>query len=304
MANTLNPPVNNSFVTAARFLPLLDEIYKRRSLTAILDTAVDRVRWDGAQTVNLFKIAVQGLGNYSRNAGFVPGSVDGEWEPFKIQIDRGRSFSVDVMDNDETVGMAFGALLGEFERTQVIPETDAYRFATYASGSGLRASGSIANKNVADLIQTAEAEMDDAEVPYEGRILYVSPTAYKNLKGNITRFTENGDPDVNGNVEMYDDMRVLRVPKARFNTQITLNAPKDATEMGGYTATGSDINFLIIHPSAILQVVKHRIPRIFSPEVNQLSDGWKLDYRIYHDAFVESNKVKGIYLHSVEALSE
>ena len=304
MANTMAAPVANDFSLAAKYLPLLDEIYKRGSLTAILDTAEERVRWIGANTVYLYKPEIQGLGNYNRNAGFVPGSVENDWEALTLNYERGRSFTVDVLDNDGSVGMAFGSLLGEFERTQAIPELDAFRFATYAADAGTKVSGSIAGANVADLIQTAEAEMDDKEVPYEGRILYVSPTAYKTLKGDITRFTENGDPDVNGNIEIYDDMRVIRVPKGRFNTLITLNAPTNAEGAGGYTATGADINFMIVHPSAIVQVTKHLVPRIFAPEVNQEADAWKLNYRVTGGAWVKANKVNGIYLHAGAAQSE
>lgn len=294
-------PVSNSIAYASKFLPILDEIYKRESLTSILDTANERVEWIGAKTANVFKTSLSGLGNYDRNAGFVPGSVNGTWEPLTIEIDRGRSFSVDVMDNDESVGMAFGTLLGENERVNVVPEVDAYRFAKYAglADASQKVSATLtAADNIADLIQTAEAAMDDAEVPYEGRILFVNPTVYGYFKGDITRFTENGDPNVNGNIEMYDGMRVIRVPSARFNTAITLNAPALATDAGGYTATGKAINFMIVHPSAVVQVVKHVIPRVFSPEVNQEADAWKLNYRIYHDAFVLDNKTKGIYVHS------
>lgn len=304
MATTMTAPVSNSFTYAQKFLPLMDEIYKRESLTAILDTATERVQWTGAKTVNLFKPEMDGLGNYDRNAGFVPGSTNPTWEPFTINIDRGRSFSVDVMDNDETVGMAFGSLLGEFERTRVVPEVDAYRFAKYAAaatGNYVATKTLASGDDVASFVQVAEAAMDDAEVPYEGRILYVSPTAYMYLKDGITRFTENGDPNVNGNVQMYDDMRVIRVPKARFNTSVTLNAPTLATDDGGFTLAGQDINFMIIHPSAVLQIVKHIIPRVFSPEVNQEADAWKLNYRVYHDAWVKANKVGGIYVHKAAA---
>ena len=53
---------------------------------------------------------------------------------------------------------------------------------------------------------------------------------------------------------------------------------------------------MIVHPSAIMQVVKHAAPRIFSPAVNQEADAWKFDYRVYHDAFVKDNKVNGIFV--------
>lgn len=300
MANTMAAPVANSIALASKYVPLLDEVYKRYSLTSMLDTASERVNWVGAKTVNVFKLAMGGLGNYDRNAGYPVGSATGTWEPLTLEVDRGRSFLADAMDNDETVGMLFDSMLNENERVNVIPETDAYRFAKMAAGADAsqQISGTItASTNVADLIQTAEAAMDDAEVPYEGRILFVNPQVYAILKGDITRFTENGDPDVNGNIQMYDDMRVIRVPSARFNTAITLNAPALATDAGGYTATGDAINFMIVHPSAVIQVVKHLDPKVISPAVNQTADGWLLNYRIYHDLFVLDNKKKGIYVH-------
>lgn len=96
MATTMAMPVANSISLATKFLPLLDEVYKRNSLTSILDTANERVNFIGAQTAKVFKVDVDGLGNYSRNAGFVAGSSDGTWETLTIEQDRGRSFSIDV----------------------------------------------------------------------------------------------------------------------------------------------------------------------------------------------------------------
>lgn len=42
--------------------------------------------------------------------------------------DRGRSFDLDVRDVDETAGIVtIFQIMNEFQRTQVIPEIDAYR---------------------------------------------------------------------------------------------------------------------------------------------------------------------------------
>jgi hypothetical protein len=286
-------------------VPILDEVYKASSKTSILDTANERVRFIGSDTVNLYTMSLDGLGNYSRNAGFVTGSVTGGWEPYKLTQDRGRSFMVDVMDNDETMGMAFGTLAGEFIRTQVTPEIDAYRFAKYAGTSGISsgtpADITVGTTDVPTLIQEAETIMGDDEVPEEGRILFISETAYAGLKDKITRYVQNGERGIETAIDYYDGMRVIKVPKGRFNTGITLNDGLSAGETkGGFTvpaSTSYPINFMIIHPSAVVQIAKHVVPRIFSPEVNQSADAWKFDYRIYHDAFVENNKVAGIYLH-------
>ncbi len=302
MANTMAAPVNNSVALAAKYLPLLDEVYKRESLTSILDTANERVNWIGADTAKIMKLDLDGLGNYSRNAGFVPGSADVTWETLQIAKDRARSFNVDVMDNEETLGMMVGSTLSEFERVHIAPEVDAYRFAKYAAGAGTTATATLSGSdNIADLIQTAEATMDDKEVPYEGRILFVNPTIYSYFKGDITRYTENGDPNVNGNIEMYDGMRVIRVPSGRFNTSITLAAPTDASSTGGYSTAGVDINFMIVHPSAVVQVIKHFAPRLFSPDQVFDADAWRVNYRIVHDCFVLANKTYGIYVHKKAA---
>lgn len=286
-------------------MPILDEVYKASSKTSILDTANERVRFISYDTVNLYTMSLDGLGNYSRNAGFVTGSVTGGWEPYKLTQDRGRSFMVDVMDNDETMGMAFGTLAGEFIRTQVTPEIDAYRFAKYAGTSGISsgtpADITVGTTDVPSLIQEAETIMGDDEVPEEGRILFISETAYAGLKDKITRYVQNGERGIETAIDYYDGMRVIKVPKGRFNTGITLNDGLSAGETkGGFTvpaSTSYPINFMIIHPSAVVQIAKHVVPRIFSPQVNQSADAWKFDYRIYHDAFVEDNKVAGIYLH-------
>ena len=71
-------------------------------------------------------------------------------------------------------------------------------------------------------------------------------------------------------------------------------------EAGGYigtASTGYPINFMIVHPSAVVKVMKHVLPRIFSPDQNINADAWKFDYRCYFDVFALANKVKGIYLH-------
>ena len=283
----------------------MDEIYKASSRTSILDTANERIRFNNSDTVYLYTMSMDGLADYSRNAGFVTGSITGTWEPYKLTQDRARSFMVDAMDNDETGSMTFGNTSSEFIRTQVTPEIDAYRFAKYAGASGISsgtpADITVGTTDVPTLIQEAETTMGDDEVPEEGRILFISETAYAGLKDKITRYVQNGERGIETAIDFYDGMRVIKVPKGRFNTGITMNDGLSAGETkGGFTvpaSTSYPINFMIIHPSAVVQIAKHVAPRSFSPEVNQRADAWQFDYRIYHDAFVEKNKAAGIYLH-------
>lgn len=293
----------NSIALAQKYLPMLDEVYKASAKAAILDaTKVDIV---GGNTVKVFKTAMDGMGDYSRNNGFVDGSVTGTWETLTLTKDRGRSFQIDRMDNEETLDLAFGTLAGEFIRTKVVPEVDAYTFAKMAGTTsilaGTPADITVGTTDVPSLIEDAEKDMNEAEVPEEGRILFISETAYAGLKNKIVRQTLNGDENINRMVETFDGMRIIRVPQTRFYTAITLyDGTTSGQEAGGYigtATTGYKINFLIVHPSAVCKVVKHVLPRIFTPDENQKADAWKFDYRLYHDMFVYDNKVKGIYLH-------
>ena len=288
----------NSIALAEKFLPILDGVYKRESLTARLLGANALIRFDGANKVSVFKTNPDGLADYSRNNGFVNGSVTAGWESYTLTKDRGVSLSIDRMDNEETLGMAFGTLAGEFARVKEVPELDAYRFAQMASANGISSASAaitVGTTDVPALIDTAEQVMGDDEVPYEGRILFVSEKAYAGLKAKITRYLRN-EGEVQRNVEMYNDMEVVRVPQSRFNTAVTLY---DGTSNFGFapTAGGYPINFMIVHPSAILPIVKHEIVNIFSPDENQSADAWKVNIRLYHDIFVLDQKLKGIYCH-------
>lgn len=293
----------NSFQLAQTFLPLLDEVYKANSRTAILDST--KVEIVNGNTIKVFKTDMDGLGNYNRNTGFVDGSVTGTWETLTLGKDRGRSFTVDRMDNEETIGMAFGTLASEFIRTKVTPEIDAYTFAKIAGTTGIdtatAADITIGTTDVPGLIDEAERSMNENEVPVDGRMLFISESAYAGLRSKVTRTVMNGEGGINKEIESYDGMRIIRVPQSRFYTAITLkDGSTSGQTAGGYTGTvttGYKINFMIIHPSAITKVVKHVLPRIFSPDEYQKADAWKFDYRVYHDTFVYDNKVKGIYLH-------
>ena len=65
----------NTIALAQKYLPLLDEVYKASSRTAILDaTKVDILN---GNTIKVFKTSMDGLGNYNRNTGFTNGDVTG-----------------------------------------------------------------------------------------------------------------------------------------------------------------------------------------------------------------------------------
>ncbi len=284
----------NNITLFKKYIDLLDEVYKQSSKTAILDGDTSLVK-AGANTNEIIvpKISMDGLADYSRNSGYVKGDVELTMETVKFNYDRGRKFSVDAMDNEETAGLAFGKLSAEFIRTKVVPEMDAFRFAAYAGTPDIGvANGTLADGNaVLAALVAAQSAMDEAEVPEENRILFITPTLYNAV--NAVDTTKSKEV-------LASFTKIEKVPQSRFFTAIDLKDGTTENELaGGYakSADGADINFMIIHKAATLQYPKHTVNKVISPEANQTDDGWMFFYRAYGLADVYENKVAGIYLH-------
>ncbi len=286
-----------------KYIDLLDEVYKQGAKTAVLESdAATMQQGANANEIIIPKLSMDGLGDYERNGGYVDGDVTLTNETVQFNYDRGRAFSVDAMDNEETAGVAFGRLASEFIRTKVIPELDAFRFATYASIQGISkiAAGATLStgSDVIAALRAATNKMDEDEVPMEDRKLFITPT----LHGLIQDLDTTKSKEV---LSRYSE--VILVPQTRFYTAIDLYDGKTDNsgsggvneKIGGYvkSASGKDINFLVIHKPAVIQYTKHTVSKVISPEDNQLGDAWKFPYRAYGLADAYENKVAGIYLH-------
>lgn len=287
----------NSIEYAKKFVPIIDGVYKAESVTNGMDAAT-RPDFTGVNEVKVLKVSTTGLGDYSRETGYPKGDVTAAWETLTLTEERGKEISVDRMDDEETLGLTFGTVTGEFMRLHVIPELDAYRFAKYASKSGiLTATAAVLTKDtIIAAIDEAVRQLNANEVPLAGRRLYISSDLQPVLNAALAR-QWGSDGTVNTVLAGYNSMPITWVPPTRFYTAITLN---DGNENWGYAkaADAKNINFMIIYPPAILQVVKFSLPKIFDPDTNQDKDAWKFQFREYHDAFVYDNKVKGLYLHT------
>ena len=171
----------NTITLAKKFVPLLDETYQAESLTAVLDGDNALVA-QGANAGELIipRMTMQGLGDYSRSGGYVEGDVTLTNETVTCNFDRGRMFNVDTMDDMETAGVAFGRLAGEFIRTKVVPELDAFRLSSYASAAGVSAQTGTLEDGAAVIaaLRAAVTKLDEDEVPLEERYLFITPTLH------------------------------------------------------------------------------------------------------------------------------
>ena len=284
----------NSITKFKAYIDKLDTVYQQASATSILDADADTVRM-GAKAGEFLipKMSMDGLADYSRSSGYVKGDVTITYETKSCNYDRGRKFSVDAMDNEETAGIAFGKLASEFIRTKVVPEMDAFRFAKYASATGILSAAEAtptAGTAVRTALQIAVNAQDEAEINVDGKILYITPTLLT-LAKNV---------DTTKSKAILDRFeKIITVPQTRFYTAIDMKDGTSSNETaGGYAgATGGyKINFMIINRDAVIQFGKHTVNKVVSPEENQTDDGYMFFYRAYSIAETYENKVKGIYL--------
>lgn len=284
----------NSIELFKNYIDRLPEVFRRSSLTSVLDGDAYLTR-EGANANEIVipKYSVQGLGDYSRTTGMTDGDISVTTQTVTFDYDRARRFGVDAMDNEETAGIAFGSLSKRLIETKVVPEVDAFRFAKYASLAGSVGTPTTYT-DPTDLLEdlsAAAAQMDEQETPYEGRYLFITPT--------LSHMAASATLDTNKYI-LDTFTQIITVPQTRFYTDIELLSGGTGEEAGGYiknATEGKDINFMIINREAIIQYRKHLLNQAFSPEENQGNkDGWIFKYREYGLADVYDERADWIYL--------
>lgn len=285
----------NAITKFKKYIDKLDDVYKQASVTADLDMDSTLVKAGAnANEIVIPKMTMDGLGDYSRSSGYAQGDVNLTNETVAFNYDRGRKFSVDAMDNEETAGVAFGKLSAEFIRTKVVPEMDAFTFAQLAGTTGISKAVAGTYSTGADWLAAlvaAQTKMDNDEVPAEGRILYITADGLNSIQALDTTKSRE---------VLNSFSKIKKVPQSRFYTAIDLyDGTSSGETAGGYikdATNGKDINFIIVQKDAIMKYPKHIVNKVIAPDVNQSNDGWMFFYRAYGLVDVYENKVAGIYL--------
>ena len=286
MPNTVN------YVTS--FEQELKQKYTRELLTADLTT--QNVVFVGAKKIKIPFITVSGYKDHSRNGGFNRGTVENQFMEKELEFDRDVEFFVDAMDVDETnQALSAANITNTFEHEKAIPETDAYRLSKlYTDFNALGETATQDELTAATILEkfdTLMEEMDEAEVPEDGRILYVTPSIYTIFKQaeKITRMLEvTRDTAVNRHVRALDDVKIKRIPSGRMKTAY------DFTEGFTPASTAKQMNMILVHPSAVIAADKHAYINLWAPGRHTQCDAYLYQNRKYGDLFVLNTRSDGI----------
>ena len=284
----------NSIQLAANFSKVIGEYSNTKLKSAVLDSPSNIQREAaGANQFNIPVVKTEGLGEYSKTTGMPSGGGTLEYQTVTANFNRGRAFTVDALDIEESA-LTIPILAKKFQDDRVIPELDAFRFATYASKAGVSASPAVLSTgaDALEAIVTGTSSLDNNNVNETGRYLFVESALY-NMIMNVDTYKSKAI------LERFDE--VIPVPATRFYTSIKQLSGKDTEATGGFTKNSSGgvgINFLIVNKDAVVQFTKHIFSTPIEPKYNPNADAWVYKYHIYSIADVITDANKGIYLHA------
>lgn len=286
------------------FQPSLDKQVVQESTTGWMEANANLVKYNGGNEVKLPNILMDGLADYDRTTGFVGGDVTLEWKTYTLTQDRGRTFSIDAMDVDETnFVVTAGTVMGEFQRTMVVPEIDAYRYsklATLAIDASQTRSVAVTATDIVDQLLADLNGMEDV-IGAKEVVITMNPI----LAGQLAKAGKDyiskamlAKGALSVEVQSFNDNAIVKAPSKLLKTAFEFN---DGTtvgqESGGFKAADGalDINWLISTKDAPIAISKTDKVRTFAPDTNQKADAWKIDYRKYHDLWVPASKLTSIY---------
>lgn len=260
------------------------------------------IKWAGAKTIHIPSITVQGAKDVSRDTISAFGrNVDNNYQTKTLQHDREFDTLVDPQDVDETnLAITVANITNVFNTEQKIPELDKYMISKLYSeavrlGNTIDATA-IDATNAYDLFDNFMANMDEGEVPDNGRILYVTTDVHKALKDSnkLTHFMDASQTGgvVNRAPLSLDGVPVIVVPTARMKSlyNFTSGAVADGT--------AKQVNMMLIHPSSMVAPMKYEYVDMAAPSAQ--SKGKFLYYeRFYCDVFALDNRASGIQINAI-----
>jgi len=294
----------NTIEAAKIFQTALDQQVLEGATSGWMEENAGQVKYSGGNEVKIPKISLSGLGDYDRDSGYTQGAVTFSYETKTMTMDRGRKFLLDKMDVDETNFVASATtVMGEFQRTKVIPEVDAYRYSRiYALakdkyGKTYTPAASTILSTLSEDITAVQDEAGSADL-----VIIMARPVYDMFCNNdkISKLINAGDfkqGELNLMIKMFNGIPIIPVPSARMKTAYTFNDGKTGgQEAGGFTPTAkaTQINWIICPKSAPIAVSKTDNFKIFDPEVNQTADAWLVELRKFHDLWIKDNVLPSI----------
>lgn len=304
----------NTLEYAKIFTDSLDKQMIQAATSGWMEENAGMVKYHGGDEVKIPKISMTGLGDYDRDEGYTQGSVTYGYQTMKLTQDRGCMFQLDTMDVDETnFGIAAGNVIGDFQRTRVIPEIDAYRYSKIASLAKERGKTTTYTPDESTILKKL---LDDIAIIQDitgsgtNVIITMSTPVLNKLSSasgisrilDVSNFSQGG---MDFRVKSIDGNPIISVSSTRMKTAYVFYDGKTGAagsepdqKNGGFVAAADakPINWILTVRNAPIAVSKTDVLRIFDPMTNQKANAWRIDYRKFHDLWIMENAMDGVWV--------
>lgn len=260
-----------------------------------------RFKWTGANTIQIASLSTTGRTDADRDTiTAAKRNFENAWEPKTLSNHRQWSTLVHPMDIDDTNQVAsIQNITQVFNEEQKFPEMDAYLISKlYADwiAAGMQADTTVLTAaNILTTFDSFMTAMDEANVPKQGRMLYLTPvykTMLKTAQG-MARYIQNGDENIRRAVASLDEVKIEDVPSTLMKTAY------DFTEGWKAGVGAKQINMLLVHPSAVITPEKYAFAQLDAPSAG--SNGKYVYFEeSYEDVFL-LNKRKNAVMFNTEA---
>lgn len=287
----------NSISYASKYAPELDKKIVQEAKTGFFADSKFKAKFVGANTVYLPEFDADGLGSYDRTGGengdigYSRGTATVTHKSYFLSMERSKQLIIDAQDADESgVGNLVGQAISEYTRLKVNPEIDAYVLSTLF-GKAKEKNNTVAfddTKAIEQLLTAINNAEAAAGYTNEQMVAFVDPVMYAaimtsdKLQRSIT-VNDFKQGDVNLKVKSLNGVSIIPVSADRMKTKYEF---KD----NGFAAAGNAtaVNAIILPKNAASLVKKVDKVDVYSPNVVQDMDAYKVNFRLYYDVFVTS----------------
>ena len=287
----------NSIENAVKYSSELDKMFAQKSVTGFFADNALTTKFVGAKTVVIPDVDFQGLADYDRDTGFTKGAITVSNTSYTMAMDRARSLQIDREDMDETgIANLAGKILGEYVRTKVVPECDAYVLSKLAGLAVTRSNtidGDITKpfEALCNLINEVQSLVgyDEELVAFVDNYVFA---AFQNSTeiSKLIAVSDFKQGDISLKVKSINGVAIIPVASERMKTAYEFH------DNGFRPAPKSREIYMLVAPKTAAHLVKKtENMRIFTPEQNVDADAYKFDYRIYYDVFVNKNGLDAVW---------
>lgn len=307
----------NLLTYAELWTTALDQQAEQIATSGWMEANASQIIYVGGKKVRVPTLYTTGLGDYSRGTGassrgkYAKGSIDLTYKDYELEMDRSAEFAFDRHDVDET-GFIVQApsVMGEFQRSHVVPEIDSFRYSRIASlvmeqGASAYASQTLTKDNVFDeFLKQIRAMQNATGVDTSSLVATMPFSVYSILERSAeiqkqisVQAFERGA--VSFEVKAINGIPLIPVVENRMKTAYLFH--DGTTDMGFEAAPGAKtINWIITPREVPIAISKTDNLKVFTPDTNQSGDDWLIQYRKYHDLWIMHNQLNQIVL-SVQA---